>query len=129
MDSTAPRSTGESPARIITPPSWNRAASEFAGNSAFYSALSEASYQYSRPLYGHLAGDYAGEIGRLYAEMARVSESFADQAREMAYAEAHPRCEGDCGKPACEVGKTLEVRSNAPVIVLADIAGRTDGAA
>lgn len=78
------------------PVDWNRAAAEFEMSAVMWHALADSSRECARPGYGHLATDFGGQIGDLYRRMAQVAESFASTAKEIAFAEAHPDCEGDC---------------------------------
>ena len=87
-----------------TPPDWRKAAAEFDLSATMYAALADQAGHYARPDLGHLAVDYGIEVARAYRELARISEFYGDQARELAFAQKYDAttsgaltaCAGDC---------------------------------
>ena len=85
-------------------PDWTRAAAEFDLSALMYHALADQAGHYARPDLGHLASDYGIEVARAYRELARISEFYGDQARELAFAQKYDAtvsgdlvpCLGDC---------------------------------
>lgn len=95
---------GETVTVLTREPNWTRAAAEFGLSATMWHALADSSRDYARHEYGHLAGDFGEQISALYRRMATIAESFQDQARAIAYAQAHLSCEGDCDLEPCAGG-------------------------